>query len=366
MPQGHLIITDLSGYTEFLTRSELEHAHEILQSLFDAQLAHIRPPFAISGYRGDAIFMVIPETSAIQPQSILEALENLYKAFASTREQMQFQTSCPCRACRGISLLELKLVAHYGTYVLQRMGDREELLGADVIIPHRMLKNRVVEETGIRAYALFTEAAAAALHLREFVDGLVDYTDSYEHIGEVKMVVYDLSAAWEREKAGRRLMIGPEEAWVRFESEIAAPPALVWDYLTTPALKVQMTGLDFMRRVDGRGGRVGPETRYHCAHGEVQFHYTVVDWRPFDYFTIRQTDTMTGLTYVETYHFLPHKEGTRFLSCVARPEGAVPEGAVPEGMQAMLQGLWEQAYGNIKPFIEGSSRPEKPLADGVR
>jgi len=55
--KGYFIITDISGYTEYLTRSELEHANETLQSLFDAQLAHIQFPLHISGFRGDAIFM---------------------------------------------------------------------------------------------------------------------------------------------------------------------------------------------------------------------------------------------------------------------------------------------------------------------
>jgi hypothetical protein len=32
--EGYLIITDISGYTSFLTKSELEHAHDILDSLF--------------------------------------------------------------------------------------------------------------------------------------------------------------------------------------------------------------------------------------------------------------------------------------------------------------------------------------------
>jgi len=55
--QGFFINTDISGYTEYLTGSELDHAHEILQSLFDAQLANIKFPLQISGFRGDAIFM---------------------------------------------------------------------------------------------------------------------------------------------------------------------------------------------------------------------------------------------------------------------------------------------------------------------
>lgn len=347
MAQGLFLITDISGYTAFLTRSELEHAHDILQSLFKAQLAQIKPPLVISGFRGDAIFMYIPETSFVQPQSVLEALENLYCAFSSTLEQMQYHTTCTCRACKGLSLLDLKMVTHYGSYLVQHLGDREELLGADVIVPHRMLKNQVIEQTGIKAYALFSEAARQALHLGEFCEALHDYTEAYEHIGEVKMVVYDLSTAWKREQAKRHKVITPEEAWVKYETEVAAPPALVWDYLTTPHLKASMTGLTFMKRTDDLGGRVGEGAQFHCAHGEVEFQYQIVDWKPFDYFTALQTDSATHLNYYETYYFIPTETGTRFRSCVSQPEGEAPA-----EMQGMFQELWNHAFGQIKAFIE--------------
>jgi hypothetical protein len=103
--KGYFVITDISGYTEYLTGSELEHANEILQSLFDAQLRAVRHPFIISGFRGDAIFMYVPETNFIQSQSFLEALENFYIVFADTLQQMQYNTTCTCRACKNMSML---------------------------------------------------------------------------------------------------------------------------------------------------------------------------------------------------------------------------------------------------------------------
>jgi uncharacterized protein YndB with AHSA1/START domain len=357
MPKGYFIITDISGYTEFLTRSELEHADEILQSLFQSQLSLIKPPFVISGFRGDAIFMYIPETGFVQPQSVLEAMENMYCAFSSTRDQMQYNTTCPCRACRNIRLLDLKMVVHHGSYVVQKVGDREELLGADVIVPHRMLKNRVVEETDIASYALFSEAAMHALGLREFCGTLHAYADSYAHLGEVKMVVYDLRAAWEKEQSRRHKLVTPEEAWVKFESDVAAPPSLVWDYMTTPHLKVQMVGLRFMNRSDARGGRTGEGTQFHCAHGDVEFQYEVVDWKPFEYFTIFQTDNATRLSYYETYYFTATETGTHFMSCVSRPEGELPA-----ELQGMFQQLWNDALGRVKPFMEQELKSGKVTA----
>jgi uncharacterized protein DUF2652 len=163
--RGYFILTDISGYTEFLTKSELDHAQDALQNLFDVQLAHIKHPFVISGFRGDAIFLYVPETNFCEPQALLESLENIYFVFADALRQMIYNTTCTCRACQNMSKLDLKMVIHYGEYVIQKLGDREELLGADVIVPHRMLKNSVIEQTGIESYALFSEAAAEASKL---------------------------------------------------------------------------------------------------------------------------------------------------------------------------------------------------------
>src|SRR5512138_2416118 len=171
--KGYFVITDISGYTEYLTGSELDHANEILQSLFDAQLRAVKHPFVISGFRGDAIFMYVPQTNFVQAQSFLEALENFYIVFADTLQQMQYNTTCTCRACKNMSMLDLKMCIHYGEYLIQKLGDREELLGADVIVPHRMLKNTVIEKTGVQAYALFSEAAAEMLRLAELSQPLI-------------------------------------------------------------------------------------------------------------------------------------------------------------------------------------------------
>jgi hypothetical protein len=126
--KGYFIITDISGYTEYLTKSELEHAHAIMHSLFDAQLAHIKFPLHISGYAGDAILMYVPEAEFMNPQSLVEVLENVYISFSETLQQMILNTTCTCNACKNIKLLDLKAVVHYGEYMIQQLGNKDELL----------------------------------------------------------------------------------------------------------------------------------------------------------------------------------------------------------------------------------------------
>ena len=70
---------------------------------------------------------------------------------------MRQATSCECNACTRIPNLNLKFVAHHGLALRQKMAGREELLGSDVIVVHRLLKNDIVEKLDIPAYAALTD-----------------------------------------------------------------------------------------------------------------------------------------------------------------------------------------------------------------
>jgi hypothetical protein len=340
------IITDISGYTEFLTKSELDHAQDALQSLFDVQLANIKHPFVISGFRGDAIFMYVPETNFVEPQALLEALENLYFVFADTLRQMTFNTTCTCRACQNMSNLDLKMVIHYGEYAVRKLGDREEFLGADVIVPHRMLKNHVIEKTGIQSYALFSDAAVQALRLVELAYPLVAHTETYEHIGEVPMQVLDLHKIWEREQDRKRILITPEAAWLTMEWDLPYPSPVVWEYLTTFRLEQQFAGYDLVERTDSLGGRTQPETTYHCAHGELQFFNKILDWKPFEYYTIHQR--IEGfLEFVQSRVLTPTQTGTRLTFFTGEP----PKGATEENREILRTGIEDFSTG-FKNLLE--------------
>jgi hypothetical protein len=343
--KGYFVITDISGYTEYLTGSELDHANEILQSLFDAQLKAVKYPFIISGFRGDAIFMYVPETNFVQSQTFLEALENFYLVFADTLQQMQYNTTCTCRACRNMSMLDLKMCTHYGEYLVQKLGDREELLGADVIVPHRMLKNHVIEKTGIRSYALFSDVAAQKLNLLEYCEHVVRHSETYEHLGEVPMCVHDLQPVWEAYQAKKRTFVSAQDAWLKCEVEIPFPPALIWEFLTKPELEAGFLHYDFAERIDLLGGRVGEGADFHCAHGDLHIHSKILDWKPFEYYTLKQS--ALGLSYISTRRLIPLENGTRVGIYLTQP----PENSSDE-VRHMLQSAMDAGYAGLQPYIE--------------
>ena len=73
--QGFLLIADITGYTMFLTRSELEHAQGILDALFKSIFAEIKAPIVLSNLQGDAALTHIPDVNLPQRQFPLDAIE---------------------------------------------------------------------------------------------------------------------------------------------------------------------------------------------------------------------------------------------------------------------------------------------------
>src|SRR6185436_19414081 len=102
------------------------------------------------------------------------------------------------------------------------------------IVVHRLLKNHVIEQTGIRAYCLYTDAAVQRLGLGELLSGFIEHSETYEHLGEVKVWVQDMHPVWEHERNTHTIEIAPGQVGLRLVTEIALPPEVVWDYMSRP------------------------------------------------------------------------------------------------------------------------------------
>lgn len=95
-----------------------------------------------------------------------------------------------CTACSRVGDLERKFVLHAGSYVVQSIGGGRELVGPEVVIPHRLLTNHAAELVDHRAYALITEAAAARLALPP--GGAWELTETDGHDAPIAARIYAL------------------------------------------------------------------------------------------------------------------------------------------------------------------------------
>lgn len=311
---GYLLLADITGYTGFMSDSELGHAKEIMESLINTIIEHLHPPLTLYKLEGDAVVAFSLDEDAMQGQSLLESIEHLYFAFHQELESSDRNTTCNCKACSNMKALDLKAVIHHGEFELQHVKatNQVELIGNNIIIAHRLLKNSIPEKTGVGAYAFFSEAATEYMDMTEFAKTMASHSETYEHIGEVKGFVYDLKPAWVRERERRRVFISHQDAYVVIESTFDVPQSIAWDYFTTPVtmkLAKKATGVSTS---NFRAGRKDVGTTYHCAHGKNAIaNHLILDWKPFSYITNETKIPGFGPSQY-TIHFVPETK-TRTL-----------------------------------------------------
>ena len=188
---GVLVLADISGFTAFVTATELEHGPALVAELLGEVMRRLSPPLEIQEVEGDAVFALGPDRVLAPPATLLDVLEEAFVAFKSHQRKLQADESCSCQACRSVGSLDLKIVAHHWRFLRQMVGDRRQAAGANVLLTHRLLKNGLV---GRRAYLLITEAAMRWAGVNPTQAGLVAHTERYEHFGDVRCFVRDLAS----------------------------------------------------------------------------------------------------------------------------------------------------------------------------
>lgn len=303
---GYLLLADISGYTSFVAGTELEHSHEILSDLLGTICEKIETLLAIHKLEGDAVFAYAPETRIRRGETLLELIESTYVAFRDRQLSIKKATTCTCNACRNIPSLDLKFIAHHGDYVIQHVRDIRELVGSDVNLVHRLLKNHVVESTGWRAYTMLTETCLE--HLQLDLEGAYVQVEEYEHLGEVKTFNLDLHTRYKEITDERRIVIDEKDADKIFRVDFSTPPAVTWEWLQDPVRRNLWVEHVHWSTGDRPKGRAGKGASNHCAHGKSLSTEVTLDWRPFEYSTVDSYENGKK-TFSETFRFEPLSNG---------------------------------------------------------
>jgi hypothetical protein len=318
--RGCLAIADISGYTSLMVGSELEHAQDALRDLIQTVVGQLRPQFRLAKLEGDAAF-VYAVTDRIDASLLLDTTESAYFAFRRRLDAISRATTCDCNACLLLSGLNLKIVAHQGEFVRERVFGTEELTGTSVIVIHRLLKNHISEQLGHDGYLFLTDTAASAAALDPMALGMRRHTESVDGVGEVPGWIHDLEAAWRREKEQHRVRVTDKDAFGRVEGILPAAPAIAWERLTSPSDRVRWQPGVLRVEQELETGRRGVGMTTHCVHGDRAILEEMLDWRPFDYFTLRST--LPGLgSFVSTTELSATADGTRMVVRFRKPRTA--------------------------------------------
>jgi hypothetical protein len=151
-----LLIADIGGYTDYMRSHRMSLAHaevntgRLLEKVIDAV-----PEFDLIEIEGDAAFLAHQADSLDGDATLdltLRAAMAMHREFHIERHNVATNL-CPCASCTQANNLKLKFVAHIGETATQTIRNRRKLVGIDVILVHRMLKNPVT----VPEYLLLSE-----------------------------------------------------------------------------------------------------------------------------------------------------------------------------------------------------------------
>jgi hypothetical protein len=347
------LIADISGYTSYLAGVELDHAQDILADLIGTVVTALRPNFKLAKLEGDAAFTFAP-AEKVDGSLLLDTIERCYFGFRRRRRDVRQATACECNACVRIPDLNLKFVVHHGQAIRQKVYGREELLGPDVIVVHRLLKNDVVEKLNMPAYALFTEQCLEAMSIDPAANDMREITETYEVIGDVKAWAHDLDRRWQEEERRKRVFVSADDSVFTVPIPTNAPPQVAWEFVTSPGRRRKwQAGVTDVVEVETTGGRRGVGGTNHCMHGKDAVIEEILDWRPYDYLTDRSTmgTPMGPIAMLSTIELEPTTTGTIVNFRFAAPKTA-KERAILQQLEPMFRELFAETARKMAADID--------------
>lgn len=186
-----ILIPDISGFTEFMTTTELSHGSQAINMLIDAIVAPIGDEYEVAEIEGDAVLM-IRKGPAPSKKEICDTCIRIFNSFHAQRQWILKHSVCPCGACLCIDNLTVKFIVHHGPVAEIKVRRFVKQSGTDVIVAHRLLKNGIDSNE----YLLITEKLLQ--QVPDAAESLgMDWTSSseqYNSIGNVEFQFAGLNA----------------------------------------------------------------------------------------------------------------------------------------------------------------------------
>ena len=194
--QSTLFIPDISGFTKFVTDTEIEHGQNITTALLEEIIKSNYLDFIVSEIEGDSV-LFYKSNDKLNIEELLKLSLHIFRKFHEKRIELNSSTQCNCGACSSITNLTLKFIVHSGDVRSTKISNFVKLYGKDVILVHRLLKNNINENQ----YILFTNAHGFELTgsklISEFGEPNI-FVQDLEDIGLVEGIYFTFNYSLDR------------------------------------------------------------------------------------------------------------------------------------------------------------------------
>jgi len=235
-----LFMPDISGFTQFVSETEVMHSQHIVQELLEILIDSNHLNLQVSEIEGDAIFFYKPGDKP-DLKSLLQQVEKMFTRFHAHLKLYEHQRICPCGACKNAVDLSLKIIVHFGDVTGISIKEHKKLFGKDVILLHRLLKNSLNR----REYVLFTEGLVNELEHHHLPNWYMPQQASEQYdVGEVRFYFSDLSDLHKTVRVDLPVYNSSSKTYVAFAEEevIAAPMEKIFETLITMQRRQKVAG----------------------------------------------------------------------------------------------------------------------------
>ncbi|MGV3538911.1 MAG: DUF2652 domain-containing protein [Rufibacter sp.] len=180
-----LFIPDISGFTRFMYENGVRYSRNLIADLLEIIIEANIINMELCEIQGDAIlFYKLGDPPAID--AIVSQCKQIFLDFQNYLKIMQRDRALPSPQLSE-NKLTLKIVVHYGRISITQIRDFTKLMGTDVIVAHRLLKNNIEGAE----YVLLTEEylktqSPVAVEKSFSWSQLKVGVNQYEHLGEVQ------------------------------------------------------------------------------------------------------------------------------------------------------------------------------------
>ena len=250
---GFLVIADLTGYTAYLSGSEMEHAPgDRRRPARDDRRppGAAIPPGEVRGRRRLPVRRGRPRRRIVAPRCDRGVVRRVPASAPEHRpgDQLRVQFVPACAPARPQAVHPPRLVRP------SRIAGRDELAGADVILVHRLLK-------GAGATAATATASRCSRPARSKARARTGRARARSGggIDRAPRAGRHLHPRPRGPLAGRDRSAPPRSRMTptgaRHRGDVAAEPSVVWAHLTSPSLRTRWEGRCVIERVAGRTAR---------------------------------------------------------------------------------------------------------------
>jgi len=255
-------IPDISGFTKFVTSTEIEHSRHIISELLELVIDANIMGLKLVEIEGDALFMYTTDDHSIE--KIIEQSKKMLNDFHNHLNLYNTQRICNCGACSTAAELKLKFIAHVGELSFIRVKHIVKPYGEDIIKTHRFLKNSIPSNQ----YLLISKETIDYYNYKFDTKSLFEKKEDDYDFG--KSTYYYLTFDQFKEDelvTEQRLLHKPKgEPQISLEVKIPANTKLVYKYISD--LNLRKSWNKFIKRLDydeHRVNRIG--TKHDCIVG---------------------------------------------------------------------------------------------------